>query len=246
MLQRRFLTCLLIISYVSILQICEGRRFPLVFPSFFLSSNPPSSYNSYSTHFFSQPLPLKDRFREKYFMRQVPGDGGCLFHTISTWLNFIKYGKHLEFDEKQHFLSLKLRSLAVSLIRNDSLIFYEEDNRRLTSIELRKMISESMNITAEEYCEKMLLATEWGGGPEIIALANHFQCPIYIYQLNTYWKMDNTAKKEEKPSEKNQSRFRKWLNSKKKKEFCVELIAKFGSPIYEYHLPICILHVDGR
>jgi len=42
-------------------------------------------------------------------VRQVPGDGNCLFHSISTALSWVENREHLDFDE-----SFKKKSITFS------------------------------------------------------------------------------------------------------------------------------------
>lgn len=169
--------------------------------------------------FLKSTYPVKTEVSKKFCVRQVPGDGACLFHSIAVWISFIRYGKHFRFDWRMRSLSNTLRQLAVEMLRTNQ-SFYVESNETITSTELLAYISDYHNTTAKEYLDKMMKAREWGGGPEIIALCNHFQCPIHVYELST------------------QGLF--------PKEFCLQICAKFGSPIFDDKLPICILHADGR
>ena len=44
-------------------------------------------------------------------------------------------------------------------------------------------LSDEYNITTQEYCNAMRKYSEWGGGPELIALCNEFKIPIHVYEL---------------------------------------------------------------
>jgi hypothetical protein len=161
------------------------------------------------------------------FLVVIPGDGGCLFHSLATWISYIQSGIHNPFDSSLADLSNQLRSLAVEMLRKPQ-TFCIENNEFITNEELLELTAQYANTTVSGYLKKMLNPTEWGGGPEIVALCNHFQCPIHIYQLTL---KDN--------ADKNQKLF-------SSKEFCLETSARFGSPIFDDHLPICLLHADGR
>jgi hypothetical protein len=116
---------------------------------------------------------------------------------------------------------MKLRSLAVKLLQSDENL-YLEGSDCMSGRMLLHFTSEFNGTTPEEYCRRMLLPHEWGGGPEIVALSNHFKCPIRVYQLST------------------------WMNPKQKKlDFCLELSSTFGSPTFKNKHPICLLHAQG-
>ena len=80
-------------------------------------------------------------------------------------------------------------------------------------------------MTNEEYCNTMRDCRSWGGGPEIVALSTHFQCPIFVYQLCAS----------------------RTLFPWQKASFEVELSACFGSPHFDrINSPIHLLCADGR
>lgn len=200
--------------------MCILRYYLLYFLAFLLWIECQSSSFMFShPSFLKSTYPVKAEVSKKFCVRQVPGDGACLFHSIAVWISYIRYGKHFRFDWRMRSLSNTLRQLAVEMLRTNQ-SFYVESNETITSTELLAYISDYHNTTAKDYLDKMMKAREWGGGPEIIALCNHFQCPIHVYELST------------------QGLF--------PKEFCLQICAKFGSPIFDDKLPICILHADGR
>jgi hypothetical protein len=166
-------------------------------------------------------------YSQSYFSGVISGDGGCLFHSLATWISYIQSGKHNPFDSSLAVLSTRLRSLAVEMLQKPQ-TFCIENNEFITNEELLELTAQYANTTVSGYLKKMLNPIEWGGGPEIVALCNHFQCPIHIYQLT----LKDNADKNLKLSSNN--------------EFCLETSAKFGSPIFDDHLPICLLHADGR
>jgi hypothetical protein len=158
-------------------------------------------------------------------VRQVPGDGGCLFHAISAWLSYLQCGEHRPFDWRMRNLSQKLRYLAVQSLQLENSSLVLEKGEIIESSALLQMISEVYDMSPKEYCEQILDPRTWGGGPEIVALSNHFRCPIHIYQLHA-----------------EKSFFRPF----QKAEFKLEICAKFGSPTFDEKEPICLLCADGR
>lgn len=192
-----------------------------------LSSNIPlftvrtSNLHPHST-FLKQPYSVSNEKGKLFMARQVPGDGACLFHSIGSWISFLHNRQHIDFDTKSNELSEYLRSLSVDiLLRNGSLCLeddYEFSGNVLTDI------AASYNVSVEKYCSAMLHPKTWGGGPEIVALSNHLQCPIFVYQLAH-----------------ERRGFFDW-----RKRFCLKLSAKFGFLAFRDKPPICLLCVDGR
>lgn len=90
----------------------------------------------------------KNNLNEPVIIRQVPGDGCCLFHAVAISLNLIQEGRHLRMDDVHSLLELKimsrsLRQMAVRCLRscndlrnNYAAIF--NDNNSITSISSTK------------------------------------------------------------------------------------------------------------
>lgn len=178
---------------------------PFKKPSFFL----PTSYK------------VKGDDKQAFYVRQVPGDGGCLFHSIAAWISFIRLEKHVDFDWRLKYLSNRLRNIAVQILQEQNRTLFLENEEVLDTSTLINMVGQHYNMTGTEYCDAMLQSKTWGGGPEIVALCNHFKCPIYVYQLATQ-------------------------GFYAKKQFCIELCAKFGNPTFANRSPLHILCADGR
>lgn len=175
--------------------------------------------------FLDSTYGVKDNKAFDFCVRQVPGDGSCLFHSISAWLSFLQTRKHHDFDSRLRGLSLKLRHLAVSVLQQPNTTLVLEDGEEISTTQLVDVIAEQYNIKPAEYCTSMLDPRTWGGGPEIVALSHHFKCPIHVYQLCT-----------------ERSIFKPFSSP----QFKLEICAKFGSPIFDAKEPICILCADGR
>lgn len=201
---------------------------------------------------------LRESYRVKgddqlaFRVRQVPGDGGCLFHALSACVSYSQTNAHVEFDWRLRNLSHKLRHLAVSILKGNQTLVVES-GESVDSCGLLEMVADHYNMTADQYCEQMAHPRTWGGGPEIVALSNHFRCPIHVYQLGV-----------------SSGLFQKTA-------FCFELCAKFGrfvthadpytaaaapavithsptlsldvlhySPMFDDKSPIYLLCADGR
>jgi hypothetical protein len=112
--------------------------------------------------------------------------------------------------------------MAVEILRGNHTL-HLENQEKMSSKELLELVGDFYQISPQEYCSQMLDPKTWGGGPEIVALCNHFQCPIHVYQLRS------------------QGCF-----FPLRKTFSLELCAKFGAPSFSSKNPLHILSVDGR
>ena len=158
---------------------------------------------------------------KKFDVRQVPGDGGCLFHAIAVVLRYEQSGLHTDFDSAMKNMSHCLRKLSVDTLMEDKVLIME-GNENTTTTGLLETVAEHYNMTAEKYCDNMRLHGTWGGGPEIVALSNFLKRPIHVYELCTTGYFS--------------------------KCFELKVCAKFGTPSFddENKLPISILCADGR
>lgn len=156
-----------------------------------------------------------------FAVRQVPGDGSCLFHSLSAWISFIASNEHVDFDTRVYHLSNKLRQLAVDVLQQQNCTLHLEDGEKMSSEQMLQSASEYYGMSPHEYCETMRCSKTWGGGPEIVALSHHFQCPIFVYELSTegYFPF---------------------------KKFCVKMYARYGFPVFRNKPPIHLLNADGR
>lgn len=171
-----------------------------------------------SSFFLSSTLRLRNS-QQDFMVRQVPGDGGCLFHSLAASVDYLFTKTHNIFDHRLEALSFQLRNLAVDLLSQNR-TFYAEDNAKIAAGEMLAFVSQHHNISPEEYCRLMRKPATWGGGPEIVALCNHFQCPVYVYSLGTKGVL--------------------WG-----KHFVLDLTARFGHSDFQ-NRPIHLLSVDGR
>ena len=172
---------------------------------------------------------------EQYLIRQVPGDGGCLFHALTVAMIFDKTRRHLPFDEKTRHMSDKLRKLSVLLLKRKDVSLFIENGECTTSSDLLRIVSEHYNMTETEYCEQMLLSSSWGGGPEIVALCNHLQRPIYVFELCRNKCHDNDGNNGIEKCPENACRL-----------YDLKVCGKFGSPQFDDEEPLKILCADGR
>lgn len=177
---------------------------------------------TFPTHrsFLKNTYQVKDNDKQVFRVRQVPGDGGCLFHSIAASISYSQTNSHQEFDSSMLQLSYDLRKIAVSYLQQNLTLIYEK-GEIIDSATLLQLVSNHYNMTEQQYCANMLKRKAWGGGPEIIAISNHMKCPIYVYQLCTKTNFLS-------------------------KTFAFELLTKFGSPNFDAKTPIYLLCADSR
>ena len=115
----------------------------------------------YSPPFQSNFLPVKlknlDRSSaevQEFHVRQVPGDGSCMFHAVSAGLTYLKTNKHVTFDSEMREFSQKLRKISVDVLNSYNEPF-EIDGRDINSQKLLSMAAESVNLTTTQYCFEM-------------------------------------------------------------------------------------------
>eukprot|EP00581_Thalassiosira_minuscula_P010277 CAMPEP_0183711680 /NCGR_PEP_ID=MMETSP0737-20130205/7130_1 /TAXON_ID=385413 /ORGANISM="Thalassiosira miniscula, Strain CCMP1093" /LENGTH=453 /DNA_ID=CAMNT_0025940247 /DNA_START=122 /DNA_END=1483 /DNA_ORIENTATION=- len=205
-------------------------------------------------------------------IRQVPGDGNCLFHSIAACLHFQEHGSHLPMDSYECFgdlrgRSLQLRNAAVDVLQstqngasgngNGGVVglggFGGGGRRRLflqgeEYLEARELLSAAaaqFDLDGEEYCELMRKESYWGGGPEIVALCNYLQRPIHIYELIPADEATNllpSNNKDASSSDKNNNN----NSHKHNQQFNLRRMACFGSPKFDRREPLHILSADSR
>ncbi|EJK74977.1 hypothetical protein THAOC_03316, partial [Thalassiosira oceanica] len=109
-------------------------------------------------------------------IRQVPGDGSCLFHSIAAALIL----------DDQHSASIDdariLRSCAVDVLSEGNRHLRLSRDERITSARLVEMASKQYGISPSRYLKEMKEDCVWGGGPEIVAVANHLGREIVLLE----------------------------------------------------------------
>lgn len=122
-------------------------------------------------------------------IRQVPGNGACLFHAIAAGILY--YDNNA--DDISHptiskviECSSTLRTLAVDTLANgiksNAQLVMQTDEVISTAILINKAASQ-YGLTSEEYLSNMRSDNVWGGGPEIVALANSLNRQIVLLEL---------------------------------------------------------------
>jgi hypothetical protein len=93
-------------------------------------------------------------------IRQVPGDGNCLFHSVSLCLYQAEHGEHWNIQtpgelDKLYEQSKLLRSRAVKCLRQSRRRLFLQGRESLKAYELVQAAAQQYGLTPEEYCEAM-------------------------------------------------------------------------------------------
>lgn len=208
-------------------------------------------------------------------IRQVPGDGDCLFHAIAISLAFTENGHLMRLDthdglQELKAASRKLRRMAVECLvsscsskrqNNNSNNKSKRNSRRykrlfiqgkdsMKTSQLLYTASSQYGITPEEYCELMMQDSYWGGGPEIVALCAVLRRPIHVYELVPLPidRNGNISDEDENRHDKEDEKATTPLANKDRtnNKFCLRLLATFGSPKYDSNDALHILSADSR
>ena len=182
-------------------------------------------------------------------IRQVPGDGNCLFHSISVALAHGANGTHLEMKspETMEWLykhSAKLRQLAVDCLEEQRKLLFLQGHEYLRATELVEAAAAQYGISGSEYCDLMRQESYWGGGPEIVALCNVLQRPIHVYELHVP-EDQNDEESSSLLKRKNRYQQRGGCDSSSP-AFVLRRMACFGSPKFDRAPALHILSADSR
>ena len=122
-------------------------------------------------------------------IRQVPGNGSCMFLAVAAG---ILHNESSSDDVKQHpsmsevdKLSRELRSRAVDILSDaiqKDLQLIVEENESICASQLVELAAAKYGITTEDYLKQMRKPGVWGGGPELVALANQGSCQIVLLE----------------------------------------------------------------
>ena len=218
-----------------------------------------SNHNNYSDGSLVTPVVI----------RQVPGDGDCLFHALTISLSFTEDGHLMRLDTQQGLQDLKessrkLRRMAVECLssctksqqrrRNPSTKRYKrlfiQGSDSMKTSQLLSTASSQYGISPEEYCELMMKDSYWGGGPEIVALCAVLRRPIHVYELVPLVNDTDGESVECAVSESNGEQHQEEETTLKEdrtsNQFCLRLLASFGSPKFDSKEPLHILSADSR
>ncbi|GKY91952.1 hypothetical protein MPSEU_000166800 [Mayamaea pseudoterrestris] len=193
------------------------------------------------------------------FVRQVPGDGNCLFHSISLCLYHAENGTHWNIQgqrslDELYQRSRLLRSQAVECLKSSNRRLFLQGRESLKAHELVQAAAQQYGLTSDEYCEAMQQDCVWGGGPEIVALCNQLQRPIHVYELAT--SLDHEEEDDDMEDDVGDmlqdsdgsftKRRHRQLPSTTPSSFILRRMACFGSPRFDKRPALHILSADSR
>lgn len=188
-------------------------------------------------------------------IRQVPGDGNCLFHSISVAWVHATNGTHLEMKspdtmEWLYRNSAKLRQLAVDCLEERRKLLFLQGQEYLKATDLVEAAASQYGISGSEYCDLMRQESYWGGGPEIVALCNVLQRPIHVYELHVPEDEDNDEKQKHSRKSRTRGYYRRGYSISSQgspcSSFVLRRMACFGSPKFDRSPALHILSADSR
>jgi hypothetical protein len=212
---------------------------------------------------------------ERCRIRQVPGDGNCLFHSISLCLRHAQNGTHWRLDgseslDELYRYSHELRQQAVRCLASPTRRLFLQGRESLRATELVQAAAAQYQLTPEEYCASMSQSSVWGGGPEIVALCNLLQRPIHVYELATAVMKKNSlppsrsshssasrrgggairertiAPPAAEELDKDNNEEEEECRGSSTTAFVLRRMACFGSPKFDHRVPLHILSADSR
>ncbi|KAL3800632.1 hypothetical protein HJC23_006094 [Cyclotella cryptica] len=184
-------------------------------------------------------------------IRQVPGDGNCLFHSIAVGLCRVEEGRELDMCTRGGIRELRrrswrLRNCAVDVLEGKTggrrRRLFLQGEEYLEARELLVAAASQFDLEGGEYCELMRRESYWGGGPEIVALCNWLQRPIHIYELIPTPKSPTDSDTPSPTHDTSTNQYPQPLST----QFTLRRMACFGSPKFDRREPLHILSADSR
>jgi OTU-like cysteine protease len=161
-------------------------------------------------------------------VRNVPGDGNCLFHSISVCMAHADYGATIDYYSPRDWEWLQqnsswLRQQAVDCLREGEKTLFVQGHESIKAKELVRAVATRYGLTPNEYLDSMQQDGVWGGGVEIVALSNVLKRAIHVYELASSLGSQGGSD-----------------------EFVLRRMAYWGSPKFETKEPFHILSADPR
>jgi hypothetical protein len=134
----------------------------------------------------SPKLFIEKREEQSFTMRNVPGDGDCMFLAVAlaTAASMGLGGNEILLRA----ISRETRDVVATVLESPTGHLHITDQRRIQAADLLKQAAAELRVTTDEYLR--LLRTEgrdgglYGGGPELTVLANVLRRPISIYEID--------------------------------------------------------------
>ena len=104
-----------------------------------------------------------------FYVRNVPGDGSCLFHSLAVSLKYKLKRCHEVFDEPtsdiSHWLRMKACDVLCGALGETTPLVIEPGSEDILPSELQEMLAEKNDSSFDVYVNNMRCRHEWGGGP---------------------------------------------------------------------------------
>jgi OTU-like cysteine protease len=200
-------------------------------------------------------------------IRQVPGDGNCLFHSLSLCLCHAVNGTHWNLMPSSSRLAMSdstaevpepptledlyehsrwLRAQAVACLRDARRRLVLQGRESLRTAALVQAAAQQYGLSTDEYCAAMSQESVWGGGPEVVALCNVLQRPIHVYELATMSATTSEAFHADSESSMAPRLFASFKGAGGSNGFVLRRMACFGSPKFDRQEALHILSADSR
>jgi OTU-like cysteine protease len=134
----------------------------------------------------SPKLFTEHNLQQSFTMRNVPGEGDCMFLAVAlaTAASMGVGGNEVLLRA----ISRETRDVVATVLESKTGSLHITGRRQIQATDLLKQAAAELRMTTEEYLR--LLRTEgregglYGGGPELTVLANVLRRPISIYELD--------------------------------------------------------------
>lgn len=139
--------------------------------------------------FYRSPLRLQEAGGERTcYARNMPGDGNCLFYAVSVALSTNTFGVHPRLDGGWLLAGNKgFRDNIAAMLESDAEL-YIEGKRKVAARELLKDAALKEGCSEADYLRRLRQLQGpalWGGGPELVCLANILRRPIEIFEMES-------------------------------------------------------------
>jgi len=119
----------------------------------------------------------------EFTMRNVPGDGDCMFLAVAL-ATCTSYGLGGNYAFLRA-ISNETRDVVAQILSVDKGNLHVEGKRIVRVSDLLKSAARNENVSGIEYVNMIRNGTLQGGGPELTVLSNVLRRPISIYEIDT-------------------------------------------------------------
>jgi hypothetical protein len=129
----------------------------------------------------------------QYFvMRNVPGDGDCVFHAVlgSVFVSMGMINPDSDYSDTVHAMALEMRRVVANFLSSPDGTLYVNNKPRKRIVRCRDLLASAAmaeGMSCEEYLTRLRRPGKvgglYGGGPELTVLSNILRRPISIFHL---------------------------------------------------------------